>query len=96
MKIHAPNLAPPPQAMSEKDKAGLRAVSRSFESLLVGQLVKSMRQTVVRDGIIPQGNAEKVYESMLDTEYSKQISESGSMGLGDMLYRHMLQTLEGR
>ncbi|MCB0405763.1 MAG: rod-binding protein [Bdellovibrionales bacterium] len=93
MKIEAPVVTP---AVSEKDKAGLQAVSRQFESLLVNQLVKTMRETVGHDGVIPQGQAEKVYQSMLDTEYAKQISETGSMGLGDMLYRHMLQTLEGQ
>lgn len=69
----------------------IREVSKQFEAVFVNQLVDAMRRTVVKGGLVPESQAERVYQSMLDSEYSQRISESDQIGLSKMVYDHLLR-----
>ncbi len=73
----------------------LREVADSYESIFLNQLIQSMRKTVQYDGVVPQSHAEKVYQSMLDDEYSKSMAKSGSIGISEMVYDYMKGTMKG-
>lgn len=79
-----------------KEDADLKAVSRQFESLLVNQMVSAMRKTVIRQGLIPESNAEKIYQSMLDQQYSERIAEGEGMGLSKLVYERLLRVRSSR
>ena len=80
-KGHIP-LAEPESKTDEE----LMETCKQFESLFVNQLLKEMRKTVPKDGIIAQSQEEEMFTSMFDEEVSKQISNSGRMGLAEMLF----------
>lgn len=97
MKI-APTAGLAPKAPEKPKDAHpeVREVARQFESVFVNQLVNAMRKTVVKGGLIPESQAERVYQSLLDSEYSQKISESDQIGLSQMVYDHLLRRTEGR
>lgn len=98
MKVENQNQTVPvaPDAhLSEAEKEGMQKVSKSFEALLVNQMIGEMRKTVGSGGLIQESHAEKVFKSMLDSEYSQKISQTGELGLSKMIYDHLLQKYRG-
>ena len=85
---------PPPVAqdsktpMSEQDKK-LMEVSKQFEGIFVNQMVSAMRKTVVRQGLVPESHAERVYQGMLDQEHAQKITDTGELGLANLVYQHL-------
>ncbi len=74
---------------AEKEKEKLKKACKDFEALFVNQLMKEMRKTVKKSGFMDGGNAEKIFQSMLDEKYAEAIADSGEMGLADMMYRQI-------
>ena len=68
-----------------KKNAEIRQLSEDFESLFLGMVLKSMRDSVQKSGLIDGGNAENIYRSMLDDEYAKQMSSQHHTGLADQI-----------
>ena len=65
------------------------SAARGLESLLVDQLVQEMRKTVPENDLIPASHGEKVYRQMLDSEYSRMLSDSGMVGISDLVIAEM-------
>lgn len=76
--------APSRDAQAVKDMELKKAVA-DFESLLISQMLKAMRETVDKDSLFGGGRAEEIYTSMLDDELSRNIASSGGIGLSDIL-----------
>lgn len=74
---------------ASQDDKKLYQTCQQLESVFVSQLLNSMRTAIPRSDLISRGFADDVYESMLYDEYAKDISESGSLGLADILYRQL-------
>jgi len=66
-----------------------KKVSREFEALFVGMMLKSMRATVGRDELTGGGHGEEVYRSLLDQEYATAIAQQGSLGLGRLIEQQL-------
>lgn len=77
------------KAGSAQDRETLRKSAKDFESIFVGMMLKSMRASIQKSGFLDGGNAEDIYKSMLDQEYSKMMSETGRMGLADTIERQL-------
>lgn len=78
----------------EQQKAGLKAASKAFESVFVYQVVTAMRKTTGHGGLFEKSSGEKIFESMLDEEWSKRIAgQGGSNSLGELLYRQLASQL---
>jgi len=77
----------------EKDIVKVKQLAKDFESIFLEQMFRSMRSSVQKSGLIDGGNAEDIYTSMLDSEYSKQMSAQGNAGLSQMIERQLLQTM---
>jgi flagellar protein FlgJ len=75
-----------------KKRAEVREVAEQFESLFLNLVMKSMRDTIQKSGLIDGGNAENIYTSMLDDEYAKQMAAQHSTGLADSIAEFMLRT----
>ncbi len=75
-------------SLSEQDKK-LMEVSKQFEGIFVNQMVSAMRKTVVRQGLVPESHAERVYQGMLDQEHAQKITDTGELGLANLVYQHL-------
>ncbi len=71
----------------------LKKVAKQFESIFVNQVVQAMRKTVTKGGLVPESNAERIYQNLLDAEYSNHISESQQMGgISTLVYEQLLRS----
>lgn len=82
------------KAMDEKDKEELKEVCQEFESIMLNMMFKEMRATVMKSDLIPEDAGTEIFQSMLDEQYVEKASESGGIGLGDMLYKQLSKKLE--
>ncbi len=83
--------------LSTEDRDKLKSLSRQFESVLLNQMVGAMTKSVSHeDGFIPESHAEKVYRSMLDSEYAQKLADTEQIGLSHMIYEHLLRTAGSR
>lgn len=60
--------------VSDSDRTTIKQAAEDFESLFLNIVLKSMRDTVQKSGLIDGGNAEEIYSSMLDDEYAKMMA----------------------
>lgn len=75
--------------LKKDNPAEIRKAVKEFESLFISQMLKEMRSTVMQSELMHSSNSEDIYTSMLDTELSKVMANSGGIGLGDMLLRQL-------
>lgn len=80
-------------AVSEKDRLAVKKVAREFETLFVGMMLKSMRDTVGKDTLTGGGQGEDIYRSLLDQEYARAITETHGLGVAEMLEKELLKTV---
>jgi Rod binding domain-containing protein len=80
-------------AVSDKDRIAAKKVAREFESVFVGMMLKSMRETVGKDSLTNGGHGEEVYRSLLDQEYAKAISENNGLGISNLLEKELLKSM---
>ena len=73
------------QVDSEKE---MEKVARDFESVFVNKLLESMRKAIPKSGLL-DSSALDMYQSMMDQEMSKNMSERKGMGLGEMVYKDL-------
>lgn len=77
-------------ASKEQDDEQLKTACREIEALFIQQMLKQMRATIPKAGLIPESMATNIYQEMLDSEYSKLMSEShNSLGIAKMLYKQL-------
>ena len=77
-------------AASGSDDAELLNACREFESYFISVMFKEMRKTVdTSNSVIPNGNAEDIFQSLLDEQISKSAATSGGIGLADFMFRQM-------
>ena len=76
------------EGLQDSEAAKLREVSQQFESMLVHQMLKSMRKTVNKSELLGSFAGEQ-FEAMLDEEVSKEMSKSKSIGLSDTIYQQL-------
>ena len=91
--------APPVQELAgakPEELAEVRKVAKGFESIFVNQLIGAMRKTVVKGGLVPESNAERTYQAMLDQEYAQKVSDSGQLGIAQMVYDQLLRKTQGQ
>ncbi|MGE4133413.1 MAG: rod-binding protein [Bdellovibrionales bacterium] len=75
------------ESLRKEQDQQLRQAAKMYESHFLNEMVKAMRSTVQRDGGIMQPNfAEKIFSEQLDQQYVQGWSESGGVGLADMIY----------
>jgi flagellar protein FlgJ len=105
MKIGAAGISPDvgtagPISLTQKEEripasretAATKKVAKEFESLFIGMMLKSMRETIGKDKITDGGHGEEIYRSMLDQEYSKALTERGGIGLALMFEQQLAKS----
>jgi peptidoglycan hydrolase FlgJ len=60
-----------------------------MESILVGKMLKEMRKSVHKSGLMDGGFAEEIFEDMLYDEYAMSLSRNSNLGMAKMLYNEL-------
>ncbi|HOZ71751.1 MAG TPA: rod-binding protein [Spirochaetales bacterium] len=85
----------PAQGLGARSASGGTMIDRSsklyeqcqeFESIFVNMMLKEMRGTVEKSGLIDGGQAEEIFSDMLYDEYAKDMSKNAGFGLADAVY----------
>ncbi len=73
-----------------KDKTQkIKEVASEFESLFILQMLKQMRSSVIKGGLVDDSKGEEIYRSMMDNELSRVIASGKGIGIKDMLLRQL-------
>jgi len=72
----------------------LKKATQEFEAVFIGYMLKVMRSTV--EPADDEGGAlgKDVYLSMFDQEIALQMARNSSLGIGEMMYRQLEQTVK--
>lgn len=83
---------------SEKNDKKLKQACEDFESMFLNLMYSKMRDTVTddEDGLFKKSNGEKIMQSMLDTELTKNMAKAGGIGLAKMIYEQVSREQAGR
>lgn len=84
--------APAPGAPA-KELAKLRQVSQDFESIFLGYMMKTMRESVPKGSLWGQSQGEQIFSEMRDDEMAKGLAKAGGIGLAKLLEDQLKQTL---
>jgi len=63
----------------------LKEACSELESLFIFHLLKEMRATIPKTGLISGGRAEEIYTSMLDSQISKEMASQRGIGLSSLI-----------
>jgi soluble lytic murein transglycosylase-like protein len=74
---------------SASDKKELKKAAEEFESLFVYQLLKAMRKTVIKSGLLGDGFGGDIFQSMWDEKIAEQVALHGRLGLAEMVIRSL-------
>lgn len=83
-------------ALETGDREKLKATCQELEAVFIGKIMEGMRATIQRSDFIERGFAEETFESMLYDEYATKMSQTGQVGLADILYKQLEPTLEDK
>lgn len=72
----------------------LKKACTELESFFIYTLLKEMRATVPKSGLMSGGRAEEIYTSMLDTQLANEISLKGGIGLSSLLIEQLSRKAE--
>ena len=77
-----------------KEAAKLQKVSRDFESIFLAYMLKTMRSTVEKGGLLAENQGEQIFSEMRDEELSKGMANAGGIGLSRLLVEQLKQSLK--
>ena len=73
-----------------------REACAEFEALFINMMLKELRSTVNKSGLMDGGKAEELYTGLMDTHISRDLATQGGIGLAAMLYRQMAAESDAR
>jgi murein DD-endopeptidase MepM/ murein hydrolase activator NlpD len=71
----------------EADRAKVRELAQEFESLLILQMIKQMRETFLDETQKEEGFGAETMTETIDVELSKQLARQGGLGLAKSIER---------
>ncbi len=77
-----------------KDPAKLKKAAEDFESLFVYYMLKTMRKTVMKSGMLDSGLGGEIMESLFDQEISRKIARGSELGIAELLLQQLSDTNE--
>ena len=82
--------------VSPKELARLKAVTQDFESIFLGYMMKTMRQSVPKSGFwgSKKDEADQIFTEMRDDELAKGMAKAGGIGLAKLLEQQLKQSME--
>ncbi|MCZ6554280.1 MAG: rod-binding protein [SAR324 cluster bacterium] len=67
----------------------LKAAIQDFESLLIEQMLKQMRNSIPDGGLFSVNRGREIFNEMLDGEYARLMSSRGGFGLAEFMLSRM-------
>ena len=80
--------------MDPKETARLQKVSKDFESIFLAYMLKTMRQSVDKGGLVEESQGEEIFGEMRDEELSKGMANAGGIGLSRLLVEQLKQSIQ--
>ncbi len=77
------------EALKKDNGAELKMALTEFESLFIGYMLKTMKESVAKGDLFHGGSGEEVYNSLFDTELARLMASGHGIGLKDMMMREM-------
>jgi peptidoglycan hydrolase FlgJ len=72
----------------EREKR-LKKVCADFESLFIYYMLKKMRSTVPKSGLMNEMKGRDTYETIMDQKVSEDLSNKGGVGIQKMLFNQI-------
>ena len=60
----------------------------------MARMLNQMRQSIPQNGLLGKDPGKEIFQSLMDQELAKKMSQRGGVGLGERLYRQVLQREE--
>jgi|GEM_PF-1695777 flagellar protein FlgJ len=76
----------------EGNETKLKEFSQDFESLFIQGLLKEMRKSMPKDGLIPKSLSMEWFESMFDEKVANEISKGEGIGMSAVIFEQLTQT----
>ncbi len=93
-EIRPADAGPGARGAEKLDREKLHKACTDFESLLIYQMMKFMRQSVPQNGFLGGGPGQDIYQGLFDQELSKSLARRSGLGIGEKIYRQMIQRAE--
>ena len=78
-------------ADAEREKK-LKKTCADFEAMMVFQLLKTMRQTIPKNGLLKSSQGKETYEMMMDQKVAADLAGRGDgLGIQKVLYNQLIQ-----
>ena len=74
---------------NHKSPYELKKATQNFEAIFVNMLIKSMWKTIPESGLFEKNSATNIYEGIIQSALSEEISRSGGLGMAEMLYQQI-------
>ena len=75
---------------SNENIEAIKKLSDEFEGIFLEIVLKSMRETVDKSQLTDGGNGEQIFQSMLDSEYAKNLASQRTTGLAASIEQQLL------
>ncbi len=75
--------------LAQNNLMQLKKACRGFEEIMVQKMLEAMDKTVPQDPLVKNDAPNSIYKSMYIDALSKKIAQSGSFGLGKMLFNSL-------
>ncbi len=85
----------PAFSADQKMDKKLHESAGNLEALVFEKMLSSMRKAIPKGGLFDEGQAEEIYQSMMDQELGKRIAQSGGMGLSELIYAKLCKQRKG-
>jgi Rod binding domain-containing protein len=79
------------RGVSRAEAEKVRQAARDFEALMLGQMLRSMRQASLPGSSPLTGQGQRLYQEVMDDEVARTLAKSGGLGLADMIARDLLR-----
>lgn len=88
-------VAPGSGGPSDAERRSIREVAQEFESLLLLQMIKQMRQTFLEEPSDEQGFGNETMTETIDVELARSLARQGGLGLAASIERSLGQAVGG-
>lgn len=81
------------KAYDEQDKAKIKEVCVEFETIMLKNLYKQMKATVMKSDFTEESTAREMFQDMLDDELMKEGAIRGT-GIAEMMYKQITARMD--
>ncbi|WKC85658.1 rod-binding protein [Borreliella lusitaniae] len=84
------NFKNPVEIKSSQKNKELKKAALEFEAIFIKQMLESMKKTLNKNqNLLNGGQVEEIFEDMLYEQRAKQMAESQSFGIANLIYNQL-------